>query len=386
MTHRAPLTRSLITALAIAACGDGGTAPTDTGAAPRLLYDGSWVQAGFPFGHDGMPYESDNFIVYSGYSAQEERRYVALELEECFVELKASLDVTNHDEFDYPSQQDRIDVLTLKQQGINVFWTGAAYRYGLVVHAPDSPRYVREGYTRSLYRQLLKHELTHVTEYLLVGTQGDQTWVEKWFHEGIATYLAGIPPNQVTQVAEVQTWLDEMSGLSGGGNPIAVKTVDHYPPEVRTDVAVLSKYYMFFELAVRYVFDPHGHGASVEDVKAMYLDIRSLRGSHGAERQPIRAGFLRTHRGVSRAELTHGNSTPVTPSAARPAVAPRNKSCWQRAVEAIGGSTGAASGSQGERRAVPLRQNAHHRQTPQCAPHQGPPPPPAQRAPIPTMT
>jgi hypothetical protein len=32
---------------------------------------------------------------------------------------------------------------------------------------------------------------------------------------------------------------------------------------------------MFFELAVRYVFDPHGHGASVEDVKAMYLDIRS---------------------------------------------------------------------------------------------------------------
>lgn len=265
--------RSVIAALAIAACGEGGTAPTDT--APRLLYDGSWVAAGFPFGHDGMPYLSDNFIVYSGSSAQEERQYVALELEECFVELQASLSVASRDEFDYPGDQDRIDVLTLKQQGTNVFWTGVAYRYGLVVHAPDSPRYVREGYTRSLYRQLLKHELTHVTEYLLVGTQGAQTWVEKWFHEGIATYLAGTPPNQVTQVAELLSWLDEMSWLPAGGNPIAVKTVDDYPPEIRADVAVLSRYYMFFELAVRYVFDPAGFGASITAVKPMYLDIRN---------------------------------------------------------------------------------------------------------------
>jgi len=239
-----------------------------------LRFDGSWVPAGFWFGHDTLTYESDNFIVHSGFSRPEEREYVATVLEDCFVELQASLDITNHDEFEYPSTGTDIDVLTLKHQGNDVLWTGQSYRYGLIVHAPDSPRYATEGYTRPLYRQLLKHELMHVTEYLLIGTDGDYTSTEKWLHEGIATYLGGTPPNQVTRDHQVQAWQDAMRNFSGGGNPISIKTWSDFPNEFTADAEVLGEYYMFFELAVRYLVDPQGHGRSVVDIKNMYLDIR----------------------------------------------------------------------------------------------------------------
>ena len=239
-----------------------------------LSYAGSWIPIGFDFGHDREPFISENFRVYSDFSRHEERQYVAEVLEECFVELDSALDVSSHDLYEYPEGRTQIDVLTLKHQGNNELWTGQSYRYGLIVHAPDSPRYEAEGYTRSLYRQLLKHELMHVTEYLLVGTEGDYRSTEKWLHEGIAMYLGGTPPNRVTTVARVDAWRSAMSGYLGGGNPISIKTSSSYPVAVSNDADVLGEYYLLFELAFRYLVDPNGHGRSVADIKNMYLDIR----------------------------------------------------------------------------------------------------------------
>lgn len=239
-----------------------------------LQWDGSWTAAGFNFGHDGQPHESDNFRVYSGFSSQEERQYVADVLEGRFLDLQTALGISSHAEFEYPSQDEHIDVLTLRYQGNDVLWTGQSYRYGMIVHAPDSPRYIEEGYTRDLYTQLLTHELMHVTEYLLVGTAADYSDVEKWFHEGIATYVAGPPPNQVLDPSEVEQWQSEMSDLAGQGNPISVETWSDYPTQVVNDPARLSQYYMFFELAFRYLIDPEGHGKTLSDVKNVYLDIR----------------------------------------------------------------------------------------------------------------
>jgi hypothetical protein len=240
-----------------------------------LQWDGPWVAAGFNFGHDGQPHVSDNFIVYSGFSSQEERQWVAEVLEGRFVDLKTSLGILSHDEFEYPPEVERIDVLTLRYQGNDVLWTGQSYRYGLIVHAPDSPRYDEEGYTRELYTQLLTHELMHVIEYLLIGTDGDYYDTEKWFHEGIATYVAGPPPNQVLDPSQVEEWRLAMSNYSGQGNPIRIETWDDYPSPIVNNAALLGRYYLFFELAVRYLVDPEGHGKVLSDVKNMYLDIRA---------------------------------------------------------------------------------------------------------------
>jgi hypothetical protein len=239
-----------------------------------LQYGGSWIPIGFSFGHDGAPYESENFVVYSGFSHYEERQKVAEVLEECFVELDSALDVSSHEEYQYPEGRSRIDVLTLKHQGAEVLWTGQSYRYGMIVHSADSPRFVAEGYDRMLYRQLLKHELMHVVEYLLVGTEGDYRSTEKWLHEGIAMFLGGAPPNQIRSAARVQSWQTAMSGYIGGGNPIKIKTPASYPAAVAEDATVLNEYYLLFELAVRYLVDPNGLGRSVVDMKNLYLDIR----------------------------------------------------------------------------------------------------------------
>lgn len=239
-----------------------------------LQWDGSWTAAGFDFGHDGQPYQSDNFVVYSGFSSQEERQYVAEVLEGRFVDLKTSLGISSHDDFEYPSEDQHIDVLTLRYQGTDAFWTGQSYRYGLIVHAPDSPRYIEEGYTRSLYTQLLTHELMHVIEYLLIGTEGTYYDTEKWFHEGVAIYLAGPPPNQVRYTSQVEAWRLEMGDLAGGGNPVSVETWADFPQEIVDDATQIGRYYLFFELAFRYLVDPEGHGKTLSDVRNMYLDIR----------------------------------------------------------------------------------------------------------------
>jgi len=239
-----------------------------------LVYDGSWVDAGFVFGHDGSPVRSANFIVYSGFSAPAEREWVAARLEDGLSRLEGMLGITSHAEFEYPGAEAPIDVLTLRYQGQDEMWTGVSYRYGLVVHAPDSRRYVEEGYTRSIYPQLLNHELMHVVEYLLVGKDRDYSAVERWFHEGIATYLAGTPPSRITQVAQVESWRYRMRDF-GGGNPVAIRTAADFPADVASDVETLSEYYRFFELAVRYLLDPAGLGKSPADVRQLYLDIRN---------------------------------------------------------------------------------------------------------------
>lgn len=45
--------------------------------------------------------------------------------------------------------------------------------------------------------------------------------------------------------------------------------------ERQYDADVLGDYYLFFELAVRYLVDPNGHGRSVLDIRDIYLDIRA---------------------------------------------------------------------------------------------------------------
>jgi hypothetical protein len=240
-----------------------------------LRYDGSWIPAGFYFGHDGTPVRSAHFNAYSGFSSPFERQYVADQLEDILAQLQTTLGIEGQDDFESPAGQMRIDVLTLRHQGNDAFWTGQSYRYGLIVHARDSPRYAAEGYTASLYRQLLGHELMHVVEYLLIGTDGHYSDTEKWFHEGIATYLAGPPPNRVTGAAQVQDWRNRMRDLAGQGNPLRVKTGSDYPPEVASDAGRVGEYYLYFELAVRYLLDPAGLGRKPADVRQMYLDIRN---------------------------------------------------------------------------------------------------------------
>jgi hypothetical protein len=65
-----------------------------------------------------------------------------------------------------------------------------------------------------------------------------------------------------------------MAGYAGQGNPISVRTNADYPTEIQSDATRLGRYYLFFELAIRYLPDPQGLGRTPADVKGLYLSIR----------------------------------------------------------------------------------------------------------------
>ena len=239
-----------------------------------LVFNGPWTVTGYRFGHDGQPYPSANFTVYSDFSAQEERRYLADAMEGHFHEMKAALGVTD-DMLDGWTPQTRIAVLSLRAQADTVLWMGNSFRYGFIVHSPDSNRYVQAGYTRAIYDQLLRHELMHVVEYYLVGRAATEDSVEKWFREGIAMVMGGDPPGQIRSPGALYQWRQRMSSYPGSGNPVLVKTSGDYPTEIQHDAAALNGYYLAFELAVRYLLDPRGLGKTPEDVRNMYLAIRA---------------------------------------------------------------------------------------------------------------
>ncbi len=239
-----------------------------------LVSGGSWSQAVRPYMHDGHPYPSANFTVYSDFSALEERRYVSEAMEGHFQDIKAALGIVTNEELDGWAPETRIDVLSLRAQADTVIWNGTAYRYGLVVHAPDSRRYAQAGYTRALYDQLLRHELMHVVEYYLVGRAGIHESVEKWFHEGMAMVMGGVPPGRIRNVGELRRWRQSMAPYAGQGNPVLIKSERDYPLEIQADVSKLGGYYLAFELAMRYLLDPKGGGKTPQDVKRLYLAIR----------------------------------------------------------------------------------------------------------------
>ncbi len=240
----------------------------------HLVSGGSWSQAVRPYKHDGHPYLSANFAVYSDFSAPDERRYVAEALEGHLQDLEAALGIVTHEELDGWTPETRIDVLSLRAQADTVIWNGTAYRYGFVIHAPDSRRYAQAGYSRVLYDQLLRHELMHVVEYYLVGRNGTDESVETWFQEGVAMVMGGVPPGRIGNVGDLRRWRQSMAPYAGQGNPVLIRSERDYPLEIQADAEKLGGYYLAFELAMRYLLDPKGGGKTPQDVKRLYLAIR----------------------------------------------------------------------------------------------------------------
>lgn len=243
----------------------------------HLIYEGSWIdRLGSPLyylGHDGQPYESEHFVVYSGFSSMEARAYVAGLAEESFTELKATFEITSDAELWYTTPDKMIDIFAMRYQGADIRYTGVAYRDGFLVIAYDSPRYDLEGFTPERYKSLVKHEFMHDLEFLLLDSQNFEPHTDVWFREGVATYISGPRASDITTREQLLEWMDLRQALRGQGNPIAVHEWNDFPPEILR-AGRTGSYYPSFGLAVAYLVDPEGHGKSWSDVKGVYVDMR----------------------------------------------------------------------------------------------------------------
>jgi hypothetical protein len=167
------------------------------GAVPtRVVDSGSWYSRN-RWPHDGRPYESRNFVVYSDAASTEARHRLAEVAEGVLAETIAEMGVDPQTMFRFPTGQKKIDVYAYRNHVPD--WGGGARAYyaGLIIwsfdHAPEADKPTDLVH----FRPVLKHELVHVVEALLKGRfvgdipVGDPRRMPVWFSEGMAEALSG---------------------------------------------------------------------------------------------------------------------------------------------------------------------------------------------------
>lgn len=245
------------------ACGDT-VGPDGSGLPPGMVDEGSWYRTGFRWPHDGDPYETPNFVVYSDGASLEARERLAEIGEELLVVLKDDFEIDAETMFRFPAGQSKIHIFAYKNH-TPMEWGGWGYWGGLLIFSLDHELRSEWGHTElGNYTRVVKHELMHAVESLLKGSDNSHL-VDVWLTEGIAEHVAGgTAGGSVTTLAK----LDELVATYGELNPVAMHRYD-YP-----DIEGIGFYYYYpmFELAVKYLLDPAGLGKTKPSIRDILID------------------------------------------------------------------------------------------------------------------
>jgi hypothetical protein len=259
----------VLSVVVLSVVGFGSPPRLDRPDPAQMVYGGSWYMRE-PWPHDGHPYETEHFVVYSDGASLKARQRLAALAEEVLVEVVDVMGVVPATMFRFPTGQDKIDIYANRY---NVLKGGGARAYyaGIIIRSFDSD--VRHTDVRAV-RYDLKHEMVHVVEALLKGNYvgyipvGDPRRMPVWFSEGTAEALSG------GGFAAPRT-LDEVNALIakyGRINPIAWQ-VDLPGSEDGGLDAYPEYYYPMAWLAVDYLLDADGLGRSPRDLAAVMLDM-----------------------------------------------------------------------------------------------------------------
>ncbi|MEN8373980.1 MAG: hypothetical protein ABFS34_00870 [Gemmatimonadota bacterium] len=244
------------------------TEPAEASPEAALICEGTWSRQWPNLCHDGKPVHGERVLVFSDGSSAETRAEVA-GMADVAISRVMERTATSWADFTFMPyyEEPLIHVFSdYDQQAVS----GLAYAHGIVVRAPDSPRYGSAGWPRERWNNVLRHELAHVVEFLLIGTRHAGA-NSVWFREGFASWAAGI--SSILSAEQVRDWQTSMESVPGGGNPIGIYRWRDFPEGIREDPSQNIRYYPFFELAARYLLDPEGNGTSVEDLKAMFDSV-----------------------------------------------------------------------------------------------------------------
>ncbi len=254
--------------ISFAGCSDFPSEP------PTMIDGGSWYVTGFRWPHDGKPYESENFVVYSDGASVQARQSLAQFGEELLTELRQQFGMADNGIFLFPPGQEKIHIYTYKNHFPRQ-WGGWAYYGGFLIYSLDHEERGEAGHTAlDMYVPVVKHELMHVVESLMKAS-GNPDLVDVWLTEGIAEVVSGgTAGGQVTDLVR----MNDLIATYGRLNPIAMHQY-RYP---NTEGVVYNYYYPMFQLAATYLFDGAGHGRSWQDLKNLFVDVRSGRGFSAA--------------------------------------------------------------------------------------------------------
>jgi len=233
-------------------------------------YSGSWYSRE-TWPHDGHPYESPNFIVYSDAASQSAREALANVAEDLLAELIVEFGIVPESMFRFPPNQKKIHIYAYKSYYPQQ-WGMRAYYAGIIAWSLD---HEKRNTNLESYKPVLKHELVHVVESLLKGRDVARMPVDvrvhAWFSEGLAEAMTGGTSGGAIRGKDQLTAL---TARYGQRNPIAYTTdgvintalVDHL-------MIGFDYYYPMSQLAVEYLLDDHGLGRSPQDVRDIFLDM-----------------------------------------------------------------------------------------------------------------
>jgi hypothetical protein len=225
----------------------------------------SWCNTIAPWPHDGNPYETESFVIYSDGVSLEALRTLGEYAEDALVLVKSELGVDNDSLFTFPPGQDKLHIYTYKHR-FPRDWGGQGFYGGLIIYSPDHEERTQLGRTDpSVYGPLMKHEVPHMVQGLLLGSI-HPSLVDEWVSEGIADYIAGgtnAPP-----IVDRAT-LDHLTSTYGELNPIAQHIGDDYTVEEG-----YAYYYPMYELAVRYLVDPATLNNPLTTFRDLFLELK----------------------------------------------------------------------------------------------------------------
>lgn len=224
----------------------------------------SWCNSVAPWPHDGNPYTSGNFTVYSDGARREALVELAEIAERVLADLIDRFEIASTTRFVFPPGQDRIHLYAYKYH-YQAEWGGQSFWGGLLIFSLDHPR-LTELTERGHYTRLMTHEMTHVLQNLLVGSTHSYS-THTWFEEGLAELVSEVDwERSIRTRAEFEQRIAQFGEL----NPIAIRD-DILPPIENVGT---HYFYPMFELTMRYLLDPQGLGRTLPDARDVFLDMR----------------------------------------------------------------------------------------------------------------
>lgn len=242
--------------LLAAGCDDATTAPS------AVVDSGSWYRSGYEWPHDGQPYESAHFIVYSDAASLEARRTLAGIAEDLMETLTADFGIDPPTMFKWPPGQSKLHIYAYRDH-YEQSWGGKGYYGGLIIWSLDHQ--IRSTDLGN-YTKVVTHELVHAVEGLMKGTENPKL-VDVWLTEGIAEYVSG-GTSSSGNIASL-AMLDSLVAARGEANPIAIHFYEDFPG---TENAGYLYLYAMFELATRYLLDPGGLGRPASQIWDLITD------------------------------------------------------------------------------------------------------------------
>ena len=254
--------------------GDAPCAATGETSRAASVQTPSWLLlTPFAYAHDGAPLETERFVIYSDLASPRKKEFVAGQAESALADVLQQLGIETMDPLLFRPGTSKIDLFLL--EGATPDWGGWAY-YGGFLLSPNA--------CTSVYCRLgtIKHELMHVVGFLLAGFGSMRAMqVDVWFDEGLAEYVAG--SRAIGSLDEYEARREELEDVIRNSNPVSVHEWSDLGTSATGTLGVHA--YELFELAVRYLMDEDGLGRTLEDAKALYLDLR--------EGLAFRSAFLR---------------------------------------------------------------------------------------------